>query len=134
MPWGWDYNLKTIKEKKVPQQPVPPAELGLNLNSLPATLPAANNPQAVSDNKETGDYVEDIIKAQQQRIAELERALNERSQTASQQSNTKLLLAQQIINKQQLRQPAEHSQSMEEVIDSLLKTEGKINVDSFFVV
>jgi len=94
-----------------------------NLSSLPATLPAANNPQAVSDNKDTGDYVEDIIKAQQQRIAELERALNERSQTASQQSNTKLLLAQQIINKQQLRQPAEHSQSMEEVIDSLLKTE-----------
>ena len=119
-----------LMDVKLPQQPVPPAELGLNLSSLPATLPAANNPQAVSDNKDTGDYVEDIIKAQQQRIAELERALNERSQTASQQSNTKLLLAQQIINKQQLRQPAEHSQSMEEVIDSLLKTEGKINVDT----
>ena len=119
-----------LMDVKLPQQPVPPAELGLNLSSLPATLPAANNPQAVSDNKDTGDYVEDIIKAQQQRIAELERALNERSQTASQQSNTKLLLAQQIINKQQLRQPAEHSQSMEEVIDSLLKTEGKINVDN----
>ena len=117
-----------LMDVKLPQQPVPPAELGLNLSSLPATLPAANNPQAVSDNKDTGDYVEDIIKAQQQRIAELERALNERSQTASQQSNTKLLLAQQIINKQQLRQPAEHSQSMEEVIDSLLKTEGKIDV------
>ena len=122
-----------MMDVKLPQQPVPPAELGLSLTSLPATLPAANSNQAVCDSQESGDCVEDIIKAQQQRIAELERALNERSQTAApsqqnQQSNTKQLLAQQIINKQQLRQPTDHSQSMEEVIDSLLKTESKSNV------
>ena len=127
---------------KLPQQPLPPSELGLNLESLPTTLPAANS-HALCDSQDTGDNVEHIIKAQQQRIAELERALNERSQPQqltkdpnnppvpgaqqSQHNNTKQLLAQQIMNKQQQRQPeptAIHSQSMEEVIDSLLKTDG----------
>ena len=131
----------SLFDVKLPQQPLPPSELGLNLESLPATLPAANN-HALCDSQDTGDNVEHIIKAQQQRIAELERALNERSQPqqlskdqnnppapAAQQmlhNNTKFLLAQQIMNKQQQRQPepAIHSQSMEDVIDSLLKTEG----------
>ena len=134
---------RPMMDVKLPQQPLPPSELGLDLESLPTTLPAANS-QALCDSQDTGDNVEDIIKAQQQRIAELERALNERSQpqqfskdpnnppaAAVQQmlhNNTKLLLAQQIINKQHQRQPepALHSQSMEDVIDSLLKTEGNV--------
>ena len=140
----------SLFDVKLPQQPLPPSELGLSLGSLPATLPAAANPQALCDSQDTGENVEHIIKAQQQRIAELERALNERSQPqqltkdpnnppapAAQQiqhNNTKLLLAQQIMNKQQQRQPeptAIHSQSMEDVIDSLLKTDGNNHVSNF---
>ena len=138
---------------RLPQEPVPPQQLGLAMdNTLPATLPVAvsdNN----TNNSDTGDNMaEDIIKAQQQRIAELERALQERSRQqqllASQQQqqllspaagpavNTKHLLAQQIHNKHQnLIISNKHSEAnqhnncdsaMEDVIDSLLKTEGGI--------
>ena len=137
---------------RLPQEPVPPQQLGLAMdNTLPATLPVAvsdNN----TNNSDTGDNMaEDIIKAQQQRIAELERALQERSRQqqllASQQQqqllspaagpavNTKHLLAQQIHNKHQnLIISNKHSEAnqhnncdsaMEDVIDSLLKTEGE---------
>ena len=71
----------------LPQEPLSPSELGLSMtvtrDNLPATLPAPVTSDVMSD---AGDNMaEDIIKAQQQRIAELERALHDRSNHHQQQ-------------------------------------------------
>ena len=155
---------------RLPQEPVPASELGLAVspassNNLPATLPSqpqgsgaliSDNSNSVSNN--TGDSMAglDIIKAQQQRIAELEALVNQQqgpttlqhqqlqqnlldfnqgAQQLQQQQpqptsiiNTKHLLAQQIHNKHLNmntgHRQLDHDQSMDDVIDSLLNTEG----------
>ena len=143
---------------RLPQEPVPASELGLAVEQLPATLPSHAPPLG----PDTGDNMAgagiDIIKAQQQRIAELERALHERSrqqlmvnpqqhqgfiasQPPPQQQpnsiiNTKHLLAQQIHNKHQHAnnipsKPLDNCESMDDVIDSILKTEGNDSFKSY---
>ena len=178
---------------RLPQEPVPASELGFSMaptssNTPPATLPSQpqGNGVLISDNSNglmsnslsndnnTGDNMAglDIIKAQQQRIAELEALVQQQQQGTStmqqqqlqqllldfnqgaqqlqqqQQSpniiNTKHLLAQQIHNKHHSLNTAlrhqDHDQAMDDVIDSLLKTEGmyvsdfakvKLRVSSF---
>ena len=134
---------------RLPQEPLSPSELGRTM--LPATLPSGDN----------SDSSGDIIKAQQQRIAELEKLVQQQQhqpvvlqqqpmqpQCSQQQTmfsspqfappsahtpqlqnsnlvNTKHLLAQQIYNKQNnVPSRNENIESMDDVIDSLLKTEG----------
>ena len=168
---------------RLPQEPVPASELGLAMstassNNLPATLPPPSQPQGngalISDNSNsvsnnslmsaslssdnnTGDPMAaglDIIKAQQQRIAELEALVHQQQGTTSVQhqqlqqnvldfnqgahqlqqpptiNNTKYLLAQQIHNKHlnmnTAQRQQDHDQAMDDVIDSLLNTEGNI--------
>ena len=165
---------------RLPQEPVPASELGLAMstassNNLPATLPSQSlgNGALISDNSNsicnnlpmssslnndnnTGDPMAglDIIKAQQQRIAELEALVQQQQGTTTMQHqqlqqnlldfsqgakqlqqqqpssiiNTKHLLAQQIHNKHlntnTNQRQQDHDQSMDDVIDSLLNTEG----------
>jgi len=164
---------------RLPQEPVPASELGLTMstassNNLPATLPSqplgngaliSDNSNSISNNlpmssslnndNNTGDPMAglDIIKAQQQRIAELEALVQQQQGTTTMQHqqlqqnlldfsqgakqlqqqqpssiiNTKHLLAQQIHNKHLNmntgHRQQDHDQSMDDVIDSLFNTE-----------
>ena len=131
---------------KLPQEPVPPDELGpyisvSNGNNLPATLPVGpnNTNMMISDNP-PGDNNQEIIVAQQRRIMELERALESKQELSSSScvptsiqnniqevqqpnlANTKHLLAIQINNKHNMNNSAKH---VDDVIDSFFQTEGK---------
>ena len=127
---------------KLPQEPVPPDELGPyisvnNGNNLPATLPVSpNNTNILISDNPPGDTNQDIIAAQQRRILELERALESKQELSTCTStptinniqevqpnlaSTKHLLQQQINNKHNMNNSAKH---VDDVIDSFFQTEG----------
>ena len=141
---------------QLPQEPLPASQLGLAVSntkvssSLPTTLPRPGPPQ-------------DIIEQQQQKIAELQRALaRSQQELADQQTGalqpgqeqstsqaTRLRLAHQIHSKHQTgaTRPAINTksssnelcvngkaESVEEVLDALLKSQGDVQTYAIFKI